>query len=180
MLEHASEGATIRCPTCGQPLQVPVPEMVLPYADPEPGVVRPVSMSRRRLRGRERYCPECGAVVDVLDRYCPECDSRQYHRRRNLEPHRGTLILVLGVLSLVMAQVILGPIAWIMGNEDLKKIRAGKMDPEGESPTNTGRICGIIGTIIGGVILLLFLLWFLVVLLVIGTVVSNGPPPRGW
>jgi hypothetical protein len=66
-----------------------------------------------------------------------------------MEPHRGTTILVLGALSLVMAQVILGPIAWVMGSNDLKKMRAGRMDRAGESNTNTGRILGMIGTGVG-------------------------------
>jgi hypothetical protein len=34
-----------------------------------------------------------------------------------------------------------------MGNTDLAEIRAGRMDPEGESTTNIGRILGIIGTV---------------------------------
>jgi hypothetical protein len=36
-----------------------------------------------------------------------------------------------------------------MGNNDLAEIRAGRMDPEGESSTNAGRICGMIATILG-------------------------------
>lgn len=72
--------------------------------------------------------------------------------QREYEPHRGVLILVLGILSLVFFGIILGPIAWILGNSDLKKIRAGTMDPEGEQMTNIGRILGIVGTIINVVI----------------------------
>jgi hypothetical protein len=44
--------------------------------------------------------------------------------------------------------LILGPMAWIMANNDLRAIREGIMDPRGESNTNAGRICGIIGTIL--------------------------------
>jgi hypothetical protein len=72
--------------------------------------------------------------------------------QRQYEPHRGVLILVLGILSLVFFGIILGPIAWILGNSDLKKIRAGTMDPEGEQMTNIGRILGIVGTILHAVI----------------------------
>ena len=39
-----------------------------------------------------------------------------------------------------------------MGSNDLKEIRAGRMDPEGEGTTNGGRICGIIGTFLNLVI----------------------------
>ncbi len=64
-----------------------------------------------------------------------------------MKPHRGTLILVLGILSLVLCAP-LGIAAWIMGNGDLKEIDAGTMDPSGRSTTNAGRICGMIGTIL--------------------------------
>ena len=55
----------------------------------------------------------------------------------------------MGIISLLICWPVLGPIAWIMGNADLKEIRAGRMDPEGENYTNTGRICGIVATCVG-------------------------------
>ena len=61
-----------------------------------------------------------------------------------LEPHRGTLILVLGILSLVLCWFFTGIPAWIMGKDDLAKIKAGQMDPEGEGITKGGMICGMI------------------------------------
>ena len=64
-----------------------------------------------------------------------------------MKPHRGTLILVLGILSLVLCAP-LGIAAWIMANGDLKQIDAGTMDPTGRSTTNAGRICGIVGTVL--------------------------------
>ncbi|MCX6901913.1 MAG: DUF4190 domain-containing protein [Verrucomicrobia bacterium] len=64
-----------------------------------------------------------------------------------MQPHRGTLILVLGILSLVLCGPV-GIAAWIMGNTDLKEIDAGRMDPVGRGTTNAGRICGIIGTVL--------------------------------
>jgi hypothetical protein len=63
--------------------------------------------------------------------------------------------LTLGILSLVIAHIILGPIAWVMGSQDLAEMRAGRMDPEGESSTSAGRTCGIIGTVIG-IVLIVF------------------------
>lgn len=65
-----------------------------------------------------------------------------------MKPHRGTLILVFGILSLVVSCFPLGIAAWIMGNGDLKQMDAGTMDPSGRSNTNAGRICGIIGTVL--------------------------------
>ena len=80
----------------------------------------------------------------------------------NMEPHRGTLILVLGILSLVMCGIFTGIPAWIMGKNDLKKIKAGQMDPEGEGKTKGGMICGIICCVISlisiiGIVLLILL-----------------------
>jgi hypothetical protein len=73
--------------------------------------------------------------------------------RGHLRPHRGTLILVLGILSLVFCPLgFLGPVAWILGSQDLREIRAGRMDPQGAGLTNGGRICGIIGTFVNLVV----------------------------
>ncbi len=67
-----------------------------------------------------------------------------------MKPHRGTLILVLGILSIVLTPClsILGIPAWIMGNSDLKAIDADQMDASGRSLTSAGRICGMIGVIL--------------------------------
>jgi hypothetical protein len=82
--------------------------------------------------------------------------------QRHLRPHNGTTILVLGILSLVIC-AILGPFAWVMGNNDLAAMRAGTMDPSGEGLTQAGRICGMISSILmivqcvigGGMVLLM-------------------------
>ena len=67
----------------------------------------------------------------------------------DLQPHRGALILILGILSLVPCGLgLLGPIAWVMGSTDLKEVEAGRMDPDGEGPTRAGRICAILGTVL--------------------------------
>jgi hypothetical protein len=75
-----------------------------------------------------------------------------------MKPHRGTLILVFGILSLAVCAP-LGIAAWIMGSGDLKEMDAGTMDPSGRGNTQAGKICGIIGTIlliIGVIIMALF------------------------
>jgi hypothetical protein len=64
-----------------------------------------------------------------------------------LKPHRGTTILVLGILGLV-ACGICGIIAWVMGNQDLKEMDQGIMDPAGRGNTSAGRICGIISVVL--------------------------------
>jgi len=62
---------------------------------------------------------------------------------QQLTPHRGTMILVLGILSLVICQP-LGIAPWLMGNTDLAEMDAGRMDPEGRGMTQAGKICGIV------------------------------------
>jgi uncharacterized membrane protein len=64
-----------------------------------------------------------------------------------MKPHRGTLILVLGILGLVVCAP-LAIAAWVMGAGDLKQMDAGAMDPSGRGNTQAGKICGIIGTIL--------------------------------
>ena len=76
-----------------------------------------------------------------------------------MKPHRGTLILVLGILGLVVCGP-LGIAAWIMGNGDLKEMDAGAMDPSGRSTTNAGRICGIIATILLAISIVVCILVF--------------------
>ena len=61
-----------------------------------------------------------------------------------MKPHRGQLIMILGILSFVVCGPVLGPMAWIMGNNDLKEMQAGTMDPN----TKVGKICGMIATIL--------------------------------
>ena len=41
-----------------------------------------------------------------------------------MKPHRGGVILALGILGLLVC-AILGIFAWIMGNNDLAEMRAG-------------------------------------------------------
>ena len=91
-----------------------------------------------------------------------ETNARPQTSHNNLEPHRGTLILVLGILSLVMCGFFTGIPAWIMGRNDLRKIKDGLMDPEGEATTKGGMICGIICCVISllsiiGIVLLILL-----------------------
>jgi hypothetical protein len=75
----------------------------------------------------------------------------------SLRPHRGVLILVFGILGLVLCFPF-GIAAWIMGNGDLKEIRAGRLDPAGEGLTQAGRICGIVATILAVIYVVVFFL----------------------
>lgn len=63
------------------------------------------------------------------------------------KPHRAGTILTLGIIGLF----ICGPLclaAWVMGDNDIREMDAGKMDNSGRSTTGTGRFLGIIGTLL--------------------------------
>jgi len=60
---------------------------------------------------------------------------------------QATTILVLGILSLVLCQV-LGPFAWVMGNKEVAAIDAGERPPENRGTAQAGRILGIISTVL--------------------------------
>ncbi len=60
---------------------------------------------------------------------------------------QGTTILVLGILSLVICQ-LLGPVAWIMGNNALKEIDASPSRYGNRGQVQAGRICGIIASVL--------------------------------
>ena len=74
-------------------------------------------------------------------------------------PSRSSTVLVLGILSLVLCHV-LGPIAWAMGTEELRRIDSGRTPDLARSSVVAGRVCGIIGTamlIFGGFLVLMML-----------------------
>ena len=80
------------------------------------------------------------------------------------EPHRGGLILGLGLAGLLVTCPLLTVLAWIMGNHDLRKMREGRMDPSGMGLTEAGRIIGMILTLLWIAVLSVILLVLLVVL----------------
>jgi hypothetical protein len=77
-----------------------------------------------------------------------------------MRPHRGALILVLGILGLIVCGP-LGIAAWVMGSGDLKEMDAGTMDPSGRGITQAGKICGIIATILLIIAIIVFALCFI-------------------
>ncbi len=81
----------------------------------------------------------------------------QAQGQQPLNPHRGGVVLALGILGLFVCSIC-GIIAWIMGNNDLKEMAAGTMDPSGQGLTQAGRICGIVSVIIPIAVLCLWLL----------------------
>jgi len=107
--------------------------------------------------------------------------------RRDSEPHRGTLILTLGIVSIATAMIpalgiiglIVGICSWVMGQRDLKKMKANLMDPQGLGSTQAGWICGIIGTAFGGLTTLCCVGYMVMVFGMMASVskMPSAPPP---
>src|SRR5262249_10177151 len=88
-------------------------------------------------------------------------DSRdEIGLRRPMTPHRGAAVLTFGILSIAIpiCAPVLGPVAWIMGYNDLQAIRAGYMDRSGEGITQAGMIIGMVMTILCALVLGFFCL----------------------
>lgn len=58
-------------------------------------------------------------------------------------PHRGALVLVLGILGLTACALIGIPAAFL-GMSDLREMNAGRMDPSGKGLTIAGMVMGLI------------------------------------
>jgi predicted Zn finger-like uncharacterized protein len=179
-------GHSVKCPTCtttftaqSSPASDSAPPPA-PAAPPAPSLPVPserIVTSPEGAPSTQARCPSCGEAVTPEATRCRHCghalteeeDFETRRARRDAEPHRGAMVLVLGILSVVFAIVgslfglVVGPcaflafisiplgiVAWILGQRDLAKMRANQMDREGEGQTRAGWICGIVGTSIGG------------------------------
>jgi hypothetical protein len=188
----------VKCPTCGtifKGSELPGPstqhaeDAVQLASSDEPEPTRPSARPRRRERSPDLDdCPYCGETIRKGARECPNCGKEliyddadgdadrppvRYELRRDCEPHRGSTVFVMGLISLIASPLALlliccaplslvlcfvslglGIPAWAMGRSDLKKINAGTMDPRGLGRTKAGWIMGMIGTILSALVLL--------------------------
>jgi hypothetical protein len=145
-------GKKVKCPACKMMFSATAHGLEEPAGAPPVDEGKPPSRASGLTASRRGTPPSKRSEDEADDESPPRSkDSRVRRKRfRDYQPHRGTIILVLGILAIVTGlHLILGPIAWIMGNNDLKEIHAGQMDPEGEGMTNIGRILGMVATILG-------------------------------
>ncbi|HXG12973.1 MAG TPA: zinc-ribbon domain-containing protein [Gemmataceae bacterium] len=170
-------GKKVKCPKCGTTFTARGDDGGRPVADGDEPPGRS-AVQERSSQAEERY-EEDRPPRRPRDEYEDEeeDDYRQPMRRRRRsrgEPHRGTLILILGIGSIaclvlgLIATLLVGPFSiilflpglgvgipsWAMGGRDLSKINARRMDPEGKSMTMAGYIMGIVGTILNGLCML--------------------------
>lgn len=160
----------------GAPASNPPPARPAARPPLPPPEFEPRRASRRRKREENDLCPKCKGLVPRNADKCPECgaelepesesDYRPWEQtgqeRRDSEPHRGSWVLWMGIISLLTwlisacpyagfvataAGLGLGIAAWRMGHNDLKKMEQHEMDRNGRGSTQAGMICGIIGLV---------------------------------
>jgi hypothetical protein len=146
-------GQEVQCPTCGATFTAAVGDGPFREASPPPAAPAPGPTTRP-----QRYADDYGLDADR--------GGRPDRPRRDVLPHRGAAVLTLGILALAglvicLPALVLGPIAWAMGSNDLSLIRAGRMDRSGEGLTSGGQTCGLIATILGAIGLVLTCINFL-------------------
>jgi hypothetical protein len=111
------------------------------------------------------FCRHCG---EDLERGKPEWEQPGAVRR-DCESHRGGLIGPLTVVGLILSflhifAVIGLPICFAalqMSRDDLAKMHAGRMDPEGMASTLFAKRWSVIGLIVGSIWLVVILVVFL-------------------
>jgi hypothetical protein len=82
---------------------------------------------------------------------------------RIVNPHRGGLILALGILSWALGCPVFGIMAWVFGSNDLHDMRRGAMDPSGLNLTQAGQVIGMIHAILTLIVLVFGVFALLVV-----------------
>jgi LSD1 subclass zinc finger protein len=179
----AAAGKKIRCPSCKTVVMVPAPEelvepdddLVLP--DEETAVSESLQPPKKKAAwdkgspGDEKPRNQEGDEGYGLDeedeadrkrrkkkqrrRREEEEDDDADRRSRREEPHRGVLILVLGIVAMCGACLCafigwgLGAVVLNMANTDLAKIQNRVMDPSGQGMTTAGKACALIAIVLG-------------------------------
>lgn len=85
--------------------------------------------------------------------------GHEFPRETSIYPEasRAELVFALGIASLFFFQIVLGPIVWIMGRNEIRAIEDGRRPPEGLEKARTGRNLAIVATILSYVGLALVL-----------------------
>jgi hypothetical protein len=118
------------------------------------------SVSSEKVKDQQRIAQltaQLAATQQALARIGGQLQHQQQHHF--VFPSRSSTVLTLGILSLVVCSVM-GPIAWAMGNEEMRRMDAGQTPEDQRSTVSAGRICGIIGScflIFGGLLFLMLL-----------------------
>jgi hypothetical protein len=205
--------AEVKCQDCGRVLGAPTVTLNPPPAADKLDAVLPaplttapapapspvVEATRPSAEEDLMPCPHCGEHILRNSTFCRFCREhveeeippweRGRRVRRDVEPHRGNLILVLGILGFVvpLAGLFLAIAAWVMGRRDMARMDRREMDPSGKGTTQAGFICGIVATVLQGLALLGCVAYIVLIFLILSVVSSAtrvparpmpaGPPP---
>jgi hypothetical protein len=143
-LQEEYLGQTVQCPACSEQFTAELPSSAPPRPAPPRQVEAPQPDSDRPGGARDYYEPPRRLRRDYDDY------DDDYRRGR---PHRGAVILTLGILGLCLFWIplagwVLGGIALGMGNSDETEMARGVMDRSGRGQTQAGKICGLIAVIL--------------------------------
>jgi uncharacterized Zn finger protein (UPF0148 family) len=178
-LPFAVAGTNTRCPACkarvpvtdADDLEEPEPE------EPQPKESQPDTYATEAAAPRKEDSPRPTDKADAGSYGLDEGDeierkSRKKRQRRedfdgdedgkslyrrppkNVQPHRGILILVLGILSIMTSGCallcwILAGIALNMASNDGPQMERGLMDRNGQGLTTAGQMCAYVGILLG-------------------------------
>lgn len=138
-----------------------------PEPGPEPGPEQPGYWEQQAQSQQQPYSqqpypqqpyPQSGYAPQAPGQYAPD------------HP-RATTVLVLGILSVVLCQV-LGPFAWVMGKKTVEEIDASGGAIGGRGAANAGYVLGIVATVLLGLSLLVLVA--LIGFGIIGAVTSSS------
>jgi hypothetical protein len=191
----------VDCPSCGRKLKVPdslagqpvkCPSCQATFSGAGNGAAAPPAPPQEDLPEPRPRPPVDEDREDEEDRPWEQPGEI----RRDSEPHRGPLLLILGIVSIVLGvfsimffcciPVIgivglvgapLGIVAWVLGQRDLRSMAANRMDARGKGLTHAGWVCGIVGTIVSAIGLVIMVAMIVFWGIMMATAATMPPPP---
>jgi len=109
------------------------------------------------------FCLQCGnkLVEEYPETVIPEPQSELPtpvpEALPALPKGNGVIVLVFGILSLTTSCLPLGVVAWILGSNELQKMKAGLVTNHEEGLASVGKILGIIATVFLVIAILVFM-----------------------
>jgi hypothetical protein len=195
-------GKSVQCPDCKHAFVAQSPEAAVQITSttaapsapaPKPAAPKaaappdaPEVWEEPPTRAEKRRRMERDDDDDDLD------DSRIGRRTSRGDPDRGGVILALGIVSLVLAffsfmlyilpiwliPLVCGIFGWVLGQRDLKAMKAGTMDSRNQVLTLVGMILSIVGVGISACVAV-FSCGMMAFLGIIFGIAANAPPPPG-
>ena len=120
------------------------------------------------------FCQQCGNQIPAGGRFCPRCGREitgEHSPDRVSQPlpdylfvrDRGSTILALGILSILLFGPFTGVPGWLMANQDLRDIRTGLLSATALGTVRTGKVLNILGTFCSLVSLLMLFIASIVI-----------------